>query len=60
MSIVTFKLQLRLFPLSLQLLPVIVEPPETHHSALKAVPIADKIVYRQSVLSYLAVLGHEN
>lgn len=37
----TLELQLRLLPLPLQLLPVVVEPPQTHDATLEAVPVAD-------------------
>lgn len=38
-GVCTLKVHLRHFPSSLQLLPVIVEPPQTHHCTLKTVPV---------------------
>lgn len=48
---VTLEVHLRCLPFLLQLLPVIVEPPQTHHSTLKTVPVTQQQRSITSVLS---------
>lgn len=50
---VTLKVHLRRLPFLLQLLPVVVEPPQTHHPALETVPVKQQQRVITSVRSLL-------